>query len=164
MIRDHCAGDDYSQLYHKLQFFTHQGQAARGGSFLELSFISYSEAMWDYFQPELSKRLVDLDADVSAGARVRSALAELLPGGCFGIDDVARKLGMSRRTLQRRLSEEKTTFQKQLSSTRETLAIHYIKNTDMSTRDIAYLLGYSEVNSFLRAFSVWTGKNLSEFR
>lgn len=164
MIRDHCAGDDYSQLYHKLQFFTHQGQAARGGSFLELSFISYSEAMWDYFQPELSKRLVDLDADESAGARVRSALAELLPGGCFGIDDVARKLGMSRRTLQRRLSEEKTTFQKQLSSTRETLAIHYIKNTDMSTGDIAYLLGYSEVNSFLRAFSVWTGKNLSEFR
>lgn len=131
---------------------------------LELPFITYNEAMWDYFQPELTKRLVDLDADESVSSRVRSALTELLPGGLFGIDDVAEKLGMSRRTLQRKLTEEKTTFQKQLNCIREEMALHYIENTDMSTADIAYLLGYSEVNSFLRAFAAWTGKNLSDYR
>lgn len=131
---------------------------------LVLPFISFNEAMWDYFQPELTKRLVDLEADESVSARVKSALTELLPGGLFSIDDVAEKLGMSKRTLQRKLTEEKTTFQKQLNSTRGVLALHYIKHTDISTADIAYLLGYSEVNSFLRAFAMWTGKNLSDYR
>ncbi|WP_295360741.1 helix-turn-helix domain-containing protein [uncultured Pseudoramibacter sp.] len=74
------------------------------------------------------------------------------------------QIGFSKRTLQRKLAEEHTTFQKQLNSTRETLALHYVKNTDMPAHDIAYLLGYAEVNSFLRAFSVWTGQNLTAYR
>lgn len=131
---------------------------------LELLFISHSDAMWSYFEPELSKRLVDLEVDDSMSARVRSALTELLPGGSSSIDDVAEKLGLSKRTLQRKLSEENTTFQKQLNNTREILAIHYINNTDLSTNDIAYLLGYSELNSFLRAFTVWTGKSISNYK
>lgn len=113
--------------------------------------------------PELSKRLVDVESEASVCTRVRSALSELLPGGVFRIDDVAEKLGMSKRTLQRKLTEESTTFQQQLNHVRKTMAIHYIDDTDMNTADIAYLLGYSEVNSFLRAFANWTGKNLSEF-
>lgn len=127
-------------------------------------FISYNDAMWDYFEPELNRRLSDLDVDDSISARVRSALIELLPGGVSGIDDVAEKLGISRRTLQRKLSEENTTFQKQLNSTREVLALHYIHHTDMTTNDIAYLLGYAELNSFLRTFSVWTGKSITEYK
>lgn len=127
-------------------------------------FISFNDAMWSYFEPELSKRLSDLDVDESISARVRSALTELLPEGVGTIEDVAEKLGLSRRTLQRKLSEENTTFQKQLNSTREILAIHYIRNTDMTTNDMAYLLGYAELNSFLRAFTVWTGKSITEYR
>lgn len=120
--------------------------------------------LWGYFEPELSRRLVDLEVDDSMSARVRSALTELLPGGMSFVDDVAEKLGLSKRTLQRKLAEENTSFQKQLNNTREILAIHYINNTDMSTNDIAYLLGYSELNSFLRAFSIWTGKSLSNYK
>jgi AraC-like DNA-binding protein len=127
-------------------------------------FISFNDAMWSYFEPELAKRLADLDVDDSISARVRSALTELLPGGEGTIEDVAEKLGLSRRTLQRKLAEEKTTFQKQLNSTREILAIHYIRNTNMTTNDMAYLLGYAELNSFLRAFTVWTGKSITEYR
>lgn len=74
------------------------------------------------------------------------------------------KLGLSKRTLQRKLSEENTSFQKQLNNTREILAIHYINNTDMSTNDIAYLLGYSELNSFLRAFRIWAGKTIGSYK
>lgn len=131
---------------------------------LEKPFISYDEAMWSYFEPELTKRLAELDVDDSVGARVRSALTELMPGGACGIEDVAAKLGLSRRTLQRKLSEEDTTFQKQLNNTREILSIHYIRNTDMTTNDIAFILGYQELNSFLRAFTIWTGKSISEYK
>ncbi|MBR5364111.1 MAG: helix-turn-helix domain-containing protein [Oscillospiraceae bacterium] len=131
---------------------------------MSLLFITYDEAMWSYFEPELNKRLAELDIDESTAARVRSALTELLPGGACGIEDVAEKLGLSKRTLQRKLSEENTTFQKQLNSVREMLAKHYIRNTDMTTNDIAFLLGYQEINSFVRAFSLWTGMGISEFR
>lgn len=131
---------------------------------MELPFISRNEALWDYFEPEMNRRLADLEVDESTSGRVRSALTELLPGGNFSINDAAKKLGLSTRTLQRKLAEEGTSFQKQLNSTREVLALHYLDNTDMSTSDIAYLLGYAELNSFLRAFTVWTGKTVSQWR
>lgn len=131
---------------------------------LEVPFVTHNDAMWGYFEPELNKRLAELDVDDSVSARVRSALTELLPGGMFTIADVAAELGMSKRSLQRALAAENTTFQKQLNNTREILARHYAANTDMPARDIAYLLGYAEVNSLLRSFSNWTGKGLAEYR
>jgi len=131
---------------------------------MDVPFISFDDNMWNYFEPELNRRLTDLDVDDSFSARVRAALTELLPAGICGIEDVAEELGLSKRTLQRKLSEENTTFQKQLNNTREVLALHYINNTDMTTNDIAFLLGYAELNSFLRAFSIWTGKSVSEYR
>ena len=127
-------------------------------------FISYNEGMWEFFEPELQKRLSEMDRDDSFAAKVRCALTELLPGGSGSAEDVAAKLGVSRRTLQRRLTEENTSFQKQLNGTRELLAKHYIRNTEMSSDEIAFLLGYMEINSFLRAFNVWTGMSISDYR
>jgi AraC-like DNA-binding protein len=131
---------------------------------MEIPFVSHNDNMWDFFEPELQKRLCEMDCNDSFSARVRSALTELLPGGAGTIDDVAIKLGISKRTLQRKLSEEDTSFQKQLNSTREILAKHYIRNTNISSDDIAFLLGYQELNSFLRAFNIWTGMSVSEYK
>ncbi|MGN0700645.1 MAG: helix-turn-helix domain-containing protein [Oscillospiraceae bacterium] len=127
-------------------------------------FISRNDGMWDFFEPELQKRLYEMERDDSFSAKVRSALTELLPAGKGTADEVAAKLYVSRRTLQRKLKDEGTTFQQQLNGVREMLARHYIRNTEMSGNDIAFLLGYSEVNSFLRAFSLWTGMSVSEYR
>ena len=44
------------------------------------------------------------------------------------------------------------------------MALYYVKNTNISTNDIAYLLSYAEINSFLKAFRIWTGKSLTEFK
>jgi len=66
-------------------------------------------------------------------------LVELLPGGECSIDDVCRVLGMSRRTLQRKLKEENTSFQQQLNHTRELLTKNYLRNTRLSSEDIAGL-------------------------
>lgn len=127
-------------------------------------FISQNDVMWEYFEPELKRRLSELDIDDTYAARVRSALIELLPAGEGSIDDVSSKLGCSTRTLQRKLKEEDTTFQKQLNHTRELLARHYLKNSDISSDDIAYLLGYQDLNSFVRAFHIWTGMTISEYK
>ncbi|MDY5445179.1 MAG: AraC family transcriptional regulator [Lactobacillus amylovorus] len=77
------------------------------------------------------------------------------------MDDVSKKLGYSKRTLQRKLSSENTTFQKQLNSV---LAKNYLQTTDMTANDIAYLLGYQELNSLLRAFTSWTGKSINQYK
>lgn len=81
----------------------------------------------------------------------------------MAIDDVCRALGLSRRTLQRRLKEENTSFQQQLNHTRAAYKSH-LRNTTLSAEDIAYLLGYQDLNSFYRAFSLWTGKSISEYK
>lgn len=87
-----------------------------------------------------------------------------LTGSACAVDDVCRALGLSRRTLQRRLKEENTSFQQQLNHTRELLTKNYLRNTTLSAEDIAYLLGYQDLNSFYRAFSLWTGKSISEYK
>ncbi len=129
-----------------------------------IPFISRNESMWSFFEPELNRRLSMMDTDDSYAARVRSALMELLPSGECAIEDVAAKLGYSKRSLQRKLQEENTNFQKQLNHTRELLAKYYVGSTDMRTEDIAYLLGYQDTSSFLRAFAVWTGQTVREAR
>lgn len=130
----------------------------------QIPFISRNESMWEFFEPELKRRLSMMETDDSYAARVRSALMELLPSGACAIDDVAKKLGYSKHSLQRKLQEENTNFQKQLNHTRKLLAKTYLTNTEMSAEDIAFLLGYQETGSFLRAFSLWTGQTVSEYR
>ena len=130
----------------------------------EIPFITRNESMWNFFEPELKKRLSEMDTDDTFSAKVRSILVEILPSGKSAIEDVCYKLGVSKRTLQRKLKEEETTFQKQLNHTRELLAKNYMQNTQLSSEDIAYLLGYQDLNSFFRAFSLWTGKTVTEYK
>lgn len=134
------------------------------GEAADIPFITRNESMWDFFEPELKRRLSELDVDDTFSAKVRSILVEILPAGKSGIEDVAFALGMSRRSLQRKLKEEDTTFQKQLNHVRELLAKNYLQNTELSSEDIAYLLGYQDLNSFFRAFALWTGKSVTAYK
>lgn len=126
-------------------------------------FLTRNDSIRKYIEPELQRRLSEMEEDDDVAARVRSALTELLPMGKSKISDVASKLCMSVRTLQRRLSEEKTNFQQQLSSTRMLQAKAYLTNGTSSTEEIAFLLGYEDTTAFLRAFSNWTGQTVGQF-
>ncbi|MFE3639227.1 AraC family transcriptional regulator ligand-binding domain-containing protein [Streptomyces sp. NPDC059168] len=125
-------------------------------------FLTADRRMWDFFEPELRRRLSELQVGCSVAERVRAALLELLPAGNFAMAAVARHLGVSPRTLQRHLRDDGVTYQDVLSATRESLARHYLRNSAMSVRDIAYLLGYEDPNSFYRAFHSWTGLTPSQ--
>ncbi len=114
--------------------------------------------------PERPRALSELDDSAMAQERVRAVLHEALPSGRFTMIDIARRLAMSRRTLQRRLSAEGTTFQQILTRVRETLARHYLMETPLSCTQIAFLLGFEDPNSFFRAFHDWTGSTPERLR
>jgi AraC-like DNA-binding protein len=120
-------------------------------------FLTANAGMWDFFEPELRRRLEDLAGDATMGSKVRATLVELLPAGAGSTQRVARHLGISTRTLQRRLGEEGVTFQELLADVREGLARHYLTQSTLSLTEIAFLLGYDDPNSFHRAFNRWTG-------
>lgn len=127
-------------------------------------FLTARAGMWSFFEPELRRRLAELDAGASAAERVRAALLELLPGGRGAVAEVAQRLGVSARTLQRRLQDEATSFQQVLDATREDLARYYLGATGMAGAEISFLLGFEDPNSFIRAFHDWTGTTPERLR
>jgi AraC-like DNA-binding protein len=120
-------------------------------------FLTANEGMWRSFEPELQRRLAELDVGASTAERVRAALLELLPSGAASIGAVASRLGASTRTLQRRLRDERQSFACVLAQTRTELAHHYLGSTALSAAEISFLLGFDDPNSFYRAFQTWTG-------
>ena len=127
-------------------------------------FLTSNEGLWAAFEPELRTRLAELDSSVRVGQRVRAVLLEALPSGLVAMDLVARKLAMSKRTLQRQLEAEGTTYLKLLQQTRESLARHYLHQTALPAAEISFLLGFEEPTSFYRAFRDWTGQSPDRVR
>ena len=127
-------------------------------------FLTANAQMWSVFEPELNKRLKDITQESSFRDRVRACLLEILASGQYSMKDVADRLVISPRTLQRRLRQEETNFQSELDSLREDLARHYLSNSDYTSHQIAFLLGYEETTSFFRAFRVWTGQTPEQAR
>ena len=95
---------------------------------------------------------------------VENAVTPLLPHGTARAEVVAKKLGMSERTLARRLGEEDTTFNEVLKQLRSSLAIRYLEEETMPISKIAWLLGFEEPSSFSHACRRWTGKSPRELR
>jgi AraC-like DNA-binding protein len=131
---------------------------------LQLPFLTSSEEMWQAFEPTLRRRLASLESSASNRERVRAVLLESLPSGRANIGEVSHRLGVSARTLQRRLRSEESSFNAVLAEVREQLARHYLANTELPCNEIAFLLGYEEPNSFFRAFHNWTGESPERHR
>lgn len=96
--------------------------------------------------------------------RVKSIVIDLLPSGNISDEMVAEALNMSTRALQRKLQKKETTFKQLLTETRQELADKYIRNNQLSLTEISFMLGFSEVSSFSRAFKRWTGESPSGYR
>ncbi|KEA64159.1 Transcriptional regulator, AraC family [Marinobacterium lacunae] len=101
---------------------------------------------------------------LSTAQQVKSELLELLPEGDAGIDQVARRLNLSKRTLQRQLSAESYSFKELVDELREELAIYYLEYQRLSISEVAFRLGYSEISAFTRAFIRWKSMSPSDWR
>jgi AraC-like DNA-binding protein len=96
--------------------------------------------------------------------RVRSVLVDRLPSGEPSENEIARAVAKSKRTFQRNLSAEGTTYTRLVDDTRRELAMAYVLDSRYTLAEVAYLLGFSGGNNFTRAFRRWTGKSPSGFR
>jgi AraC-like DNA-binding protein len=96
--------------------------------------------------------------------RVRTMIVEELSSSAITKQRVADKLCMSSRSLQMKLAAKDTSFQEILDSTRHSLALGYLEQSAISVTEAAYLLGFSDVSNFTRAFKRWTGKAPRDFR
>ncbi|MFW2372032.1 MAG: AraC family transcriptional regulator [Gammaproteobacteria bacterium] len=97
-------------------------------------------------------------------AQVKSRILEQLPSGNFSEELIAQSLNKSLRSLQRKLTEEGTTYRALLDATRQELTKQYINNTSYAINEITYLTGFSEPSNFSRAFKRWTGQSPSNYR
>lgn len=80
------------------------------------------------------------------------------------IQTVAQELSLSARTLRRHLQDEGTSYQKLVGEFRADLAQEYLRSSSISTKEVAFLLGYNDTNAFRRAFVEWTGSTVQEYR
>ena len=94
----------------------------------------------------------------------RVIIGNELNGGDPSLERVAEQLGLSVRTLQRKLHESGTSHNELLDQMRSDLAKRYLREREMAICEVAYLLGFSEPSSFHRAFKRWTGLTPREFR
>jgi AraC-like DNA-binding protein len=114
-----------------------------------------------YFEDALSRRPTNRG---SFQLSVENAIVPLLPHGKMRVNEIARRLGVTERSLARRLSIEGLTFTDVLDSLRRDLAERYLTEEDLSISQIAWLLGYQEVSALTHAFKRWTGITPRESR
>ena len=122
------------------------------------------ESISTFFDSHLEAELSKFDDNSSLEQRVRIHISRCLSEGVPAISDVAGQMGLSGRTLQRRLSEQGHTFQTLVDESRRQLAKRLLKETDYSLAEVAFMTGYSEQSAFTRAFKRWAGQTPRSYR
>jgi AraC-like DNA-binding protein len=149
----------------KVEFAADKDEFALNIDARELPLIHADTYLNDLLLKYCEAALAGRRGDVSElRTRVENAISSLLPHGRVLVEDVARSLGMSERTLARRLSDEGLNFTEILQQLRRDLAVRYLDDRKLHVSKIAWLLGFHEVSAFTHAFKRWTGKTPRELR
>jgi AraC-like DNA-binding protein len=119
------------------------------------------EILLDYCEQALSSRRTNSS---SLRSRIENAIAPLLPHSEAKFDEIAHKLGMSRRTLARRLRVEGLTFSEVLQRLRTDLTARYLSEANLSISQIAWLVGFRSVGAFSHSCKRWSGANPKALR
>jgi AraC-like DNA-binding protein len=127
-------------------------------------FLTHNPDLLELVAPQLEAELTQQLADKSLQEQVKGILKKFLAGQRPRLEDVARELRVSARTLQRRLLAERLTFQSLVEEARREMAQHYLLQSSLELNETAYLLGYEDPNSFIRAFHQWEGTSPGEWR
>jgi AraC-like DNA-binding protein len=120
-------------------------------------FVTRNAELLGILAPQFDEELKLENEDENFIERVRIAIQQRLTGRRPTIEDIADALHISSRTLQRRLQDERSSFQRVLEEARHQLARHYLNNSVLELNEAAYLLGYEDGSSFVRAFRTWEG-------
>jgi AraC-like DNA-binding protein len=127
-------------------------------------FVTRNAELLEMLAPQFDQELKLRNGNHSFIDQVRDAVHQRLTGHRPSIDEVARDLHMSSRTLQRRLQDLGSNFQKLLEEARHQMACYYLGNSVLELNEAAYLLGYEDANSFIKAFRAWEGVPPGQWR
>ncbi|CAI6033984.1 helix-turn-helix transcriptional regulator [Cohnella sp. JJ-181] len=131
---------------------------------LDRPFISDNEELVAILAPVLDRSLDARQRGLSTSETVVALIKRRLAGGRIDIQAIAKELGMSERTLQRRLAEEQSSFKQLLMQARHEQARAYLADTTLDIKEVAFLIGYEDQNSFYRAFRLWEGDTPAQWR
>ncbi|MCY8404738.1 AraC family transcriptional regulator [Bacillus sonorensis] len=131
---------------------------------LDRPFVSYNAELLEILTPALDQSLDEQKHSLSITEMVKWIMKRSLTAGRPDIQTVASELGMSDRTLQRRLTDEGTSFKHLLTQVRHEQAREYLADPSLDIKEVAFLIGYEDQNSFYRAFRLWEGDTPSNWR
>ncbi len=123
----------------------------------ERPFVTRNAELLAMLVPQFDEELKQHKGQETFAERVRAVIQRKLTGRRPKMQDIARELHISSRTLQRRLQDDDSSFQQVLEEARHQLARHFLANSVLELNEAAYLLGYGDANSFVRAFRTWEG-------
>ncbi len=155
---------DYSQLFHcPIRFSQAVTELVLPSALLDEPFALANKEAREACTHQCRILLKDLKKGGLLTERVRQ-LVFRSPRDVPELEDISRQLNLSARTLRRKLAQESTTYQEIVTSVRAHLARRYLSDTMLEIKEISYLLGYSEVANFQRAFKNWVGQAPGEYR
>lgn len=168
---EHSAPDNSDLLVDYTDFFGCEvlfDQPANGilikNQVLEKPLPQRNEVLLNTLLEHATQILADIDRNQSMTVQVKNMLRLMLAEHSPSSTLIAEKLGVSGRTLQRRLLEEGTYYKDVLNELRLEMAMHYLQNTTLSLDRISEKLGYAEPRSFYRSFKQWTGRTAGSYR
>ena len=131
---------------------------------LDVAMVSHNPEMLDVLDPHLAHQRQEHLSKVSITEQVKWVLKRLLAGQAPDVSAVAQELGLTARTLQRRITEEGGSFRQILADVRRELVRQYLADPALDMNEVAYLLGYDDTNSFYRAFRSLEGMTPARWR
>lgn len=127
-------------------------------------FVTHNAELLAMLAPQIDAEVKKHKRQESFPELVRTTIQRKLAGGRPKMREIAREMHISARTLQRRLGDAGLSFQQILEEARRRLARHYLTNSSLELNEAAYLLGYEDANSFVRAFRTWEGIPPAQWR
>ena len=158
-----CSGEYYGFFRCPVEFGAKQNQIILPLDVVNKRLTSASPQLAQINDQVMINYLADLDKE-DVIQQVKAAIIDQLPSGNVNEETVSEAIYSSKRSLQRRLNEKGTTFKTILTEVRQDLALKYIHDRKLTLTEISFMLGFSEMSSFSRAFKRWTGESPKEFR
>jgi len=153
-----CAGDFFALFRCPVSFGAEHNRMRLSHKDTNKRLPGSNEMMSQIHDQEMIRYLAKLD-DGDIVNKVKNVILEQLPDGRMSDTRVAETLFMSNRNLQRKLEAQNTTFKTILTQIRQELAIKYIKDPQLTLTEVSFMLGFSEMSAFSRAFKQWTGQS-----
>jgi len=162
----HDAGDyleEYQRIFNTpITFNSHRNAILVDANFLSYEISPASDYVFGVLSKHADEMLIKLRKSKSIRGQVENSLLPILHTGGVDMSVVAERLNMSQQTLYRKLKAEGVNYEQIVDELKRDMALHYLKGEQVTIKETAYLLGFSEPSAFSRAFKRWTGSSPSK--